>query len=379
MTNNAGIDTFLASYLYALIGSHEPVNTVMHNDDEMFIFTLGQSRDREQAIRHYMRTGKEFLDSVDQIVKWRFGGFDRIGSFLDFACGYGRFTRFLVNKLPAERVWVSDISPAAVSFQEDQFHVHGVVSALQPDNVEFDRRFDCVFVLSLFSHLPEATFTPWLRKLFGLMNETGVLIFTVHDESMRPDLSMPESGFWFAENSEIDTISKRDYGTTIVTEAFVRAAIREASDGRASYRRVPRGAARHQDMYIVINGPVSEFSGFEYAWCPVGNLDVCKISASNVLNLGGWAGDFTPGGKIDDIQVLIDGIMMQRCLPFASRPDVVAFFNNDLRFSSSGFACNCRIPEHTSDSSTLTVKVISGTGLSTVIYHERIGQAGCVE
>lgn len=375
MTNQVVTDTFLRHYLHALLGAHKSLSTVMHNDDEMFIFTLGQSRDRDQAIRHYMRTGKEVLDGVKQVVKWKFGGFDRLDSFLDFACGYGRFTRFLVNKLSAERVWVSDISTAAVRFQEEQFHVHGVVSALLPDNVIFDRRFDCVFVLSLLTHLPETTFIPWLRKLFNLMNADGVLIFTVHDESLRPGLKMPESGFWFEENSEIDTISKSDYGTAVVSEAFVRAAIMQATDGKGSYRRIPRGVARHQDMYIVVNGPASEFADFEYAWCPVGHLDICKLVAPNVLDLAGWAGDLSCGRKIEDIQVLIDGELMQRCLPFASRPDVVAFFDNDLRFSASGFSCCCRIPEHASESSALTIKLVSDSGLDTVIYHNRIGTA----
>jgi len=376
MTNHVVSDTFLTHYLHALLGAHESVSTVMHSDDEMFAYTLRHSRDRDQAVRHYMRTGKEVLDGVNQVVKWKFGGFDRLASFLDFACGYGRFTRFLVNRLSAERVWVSDISAAAVRFQEDQFRVHGVVSALQPNNVKFDRRFDCVLALSLFTHLPEATFTSWLRKLFGLLNEDGVLIFTVHDQSLRPDLKMPESGLCFEEDSEIDTISKRDYGTTFVTEAFVRGAILQATDGRGSYRRISRGVARHQDLYIVVSGSASELAKFEYAWCPVGHLDVCNVADSNLLNLGGWAGDLTPGSKIEDIQVLIDGEVMQRCLPFASRPDVVAFFDNDQRFSVSGFFCSCRIPEHASESSALAVKVVSDSGLSTVLYHGRIRTAG---
>jgi hypothetical protein len=129
-------------------------------------------------------------------------------------------------------------------------------------------------------------------------------------------------------------------------------------------------------MYIVVNGLASQFADFEHAWCPVGHLDVCDVVASNLLNLGGWAGDFTPGTKIEDIQVLIDGEVMQRCLPFAFRPDVVAFFDNDLRFSASGFSCSCRIPEHASESSALTVKLVSDSGLSTILYHSRIGTAG---
>jgi hypothetical protein len=126
-------------------------------------------------------------------------------------------------------------------------------------------------------------------------------------------------------------------------------------------------------MYIVVIGSALEFADFDYAWGPVGNLDVCKLVAPNLLDLGGWAGDLTPGHKIVDIQVLIDRDLVQRCLPFAPRPDVVAFFNNDVRFSSSGFSCTSRIPEHASESSALAVKLFSDSGLDTVIYHNPVG------
>jgi SAM-dependent methyltransferase len=188
----------------------ETVSTAIHGDDEMFNYVLTRFGNREQALCYFLQTGKEILNAVTQVVNWRRGGFDNVSAFLDFAGGYGRLTRFLVNRLPAARVWVSDISEGAVRFQGEQFRVHGVVSDLEPSKLKFDRRFDFVLVMSLFTHLPERTFTRWLRTLYKLTNEDGVLIFTVHDQSLNPHLEMPESGFWFEEEIEIDTLSKQD-------------------------------------------------------------------------------------------------------------------------------------------------------------------------
>ena len=65
--------------------------------------------------------------SFRQVVEWKFDSLEKVAAFLDFASGYGRFTRFLVQHLPADRIWVSDIQADAVAFQEEQFGVHGFV------------------------------------------------------------------------------------------------------------------------------------------------------------------------------------------------------------------------------------------------------------
>jgi hypothetical protein len=139
-----------------------------------------------------------------------------------------------------------------------------------------------------------------------------------------------------------------------VNEAFVRAAVAQASEGKGSYLRIPRGVYQHQDMYIVVNGPPSELAEFKYARGPVGHLDTCEKADPRIL-------------KLREV--------MQRCLPFALRPDVVAAFSNDPSLASSGFSRWCRIPEYASGSSPVTVKVVSGSGLDTVIYHDRIVSA----
>jgi hypothetical protein len=243
---------------------------------------------------------------------------------------------------------------------------------VDPDSLECDRRFDCVFVMSLFTHLPERTFIRWLSKLYSLISEGGVLIFTVHDESLNPALKIPPGGLWFKEESEIDTISKLDYGTTVVGEAFVRMAIEQATQGKGTYLRVPRAVNTYQDMYIVMNGIPSALLEFNYSWGPVGHLEVCNLSAARLLNVSGWTGDITPNRKIEEIQIVIDGELVQRCLPFAPRPDVEAVLNNP-RLAKSGFSCYCPIPEGASNSSTLSVNVVSETGLNSVLYHDRLG------
>ena len=67
-------------------------------DDEMYLYSLSNlDNDRDRAVVRYYAIGRRILDSVKQIVEWHFDKFDNVSSFLDFACGYGRFNRFFIQ------------------------------------------------------------------------------------------------------------------------------------------------------------------------------------------------------------------------------------------------------------------------------------------
>jgi SAM-dependent methyltransferase len=105
---------------------------------------------RKAALWKYFADGLQILNLVQDIARKKCGSLMNIRSFLDFASGYGRFTRFLVKELPRERVWVSDIYENAVEFQQQQFGVHGLESVPDPEDYRCDHRFDFIFVASYF-------------------------------------------------------------------------------------------------------------------------------------------------------------------------------------------------------------------------------------
>src|SRR5262249_41626784 len=218
----AQLDREIGVLLQNELGLEAPLNTNIHPNDQMFTFVASDRRSEALARSAYLTSGAQQLNIVEQLVQWKFGSFDNLPSLLDFAGGYGRLTRFLVHKMSPDRIWVSDIQADAVAFQQAEFGVHGFVSTADPADLVCDRTFDCIFVASLFSHLPEATFTAWLKKLYSLLKPGGLLAFSLHDESRLPKgETMPERGIWFGEASEIDTLDTKQYGTSIVSETFV--------------------------------------------------------------------------------------------------------------------------------------------------------------
>lgn len=298
--------------------------------DEMLAFLLEINQgDRDRALFLYFLSGLSIAGTLGQLLLWRFGGWDRVGSVLDFASGYGRVTRFLLRHLPPEKVWVSDIYDGAVEFQSRRFGVHGLVSALRPEDFSCAERFDAVLVTSLFTHLREDRFVAWLGRLAGLLNPGGMLVFSVHDQDvLSPGQVMPASGILFEARSESASLDASDYGSAWVTEAFVRSALAEAwralPETGFTVHRVPRGIASFQDLYAVVLA-----GGERLADQPVllGDsqvfLERCRFTAPDRLEMSGWAAA-RGGSPLREVQVVVDGEVLATAPVDAPRPDVAA-------------------------------------------------------
>ncbi len=334
-------------------------------DDEMYLFSLKNVEDdrddRDRALVRYYAIGRSVLETVKQVVQWHFGSFENVPSFLDFACGYGRFTRFLIQEMPPEKIWVSDIYANAVKFQTEYFGVSGIVSTGKPENYLIDRKFDCILANSFFSHMPQRTFTNWLQNLYDLLTPNGILMFSVHDQCLLPPhIEMPANGILFSAQSESQSLDKEEYGTTYVTENFVRELVAEVSGGKAFVHRLKKGICRFQDLYVVTNQLVRDFSELKFSHQPGGYIDVAALTSKGNLYLEGWAADVNLGGRIEEVQVLVNGEIVQRCEPFYDRPDVAAHFQKDAILQSGW---NCYLPKSTvTPEAVLIVKAINNYG-----------------
>lgn len=275
--------------------------------DEMYLFALQNQGSPPRAIVRYYFNGIRIFEAVKQAVNWHFKGFDTVSSFLDFASGYGRSTRFFIQAIPPEKVWISDIYADGVKFQAEQFGVNGIISTSQPENYSCPQTFDCILACSFFSHLPKQTFSDWLRVLYNLLNPDGLLLFSVHDRALLPPhLAIPSSELLFCLTSESQTLDLGEYGTSYVGEEFVKNAIAQVSAGAAVYHRIPKGICRYQDLYIVAKTPAIDFSNFRYYHHPQGRLERCRLTPAGILELGGWVSEINPGGTISEITVLIN-------------------------------------------------------------------------
>lgn len=226
----------------------------VHVDDEMLAFLRDvYDGDPEQALASYYISGRNIAAVMTQVLRWRSGDTSPAASVLDFASGYGRVTRFLLDVLRPDQLTVADILPGAVEFQRRAFGVTATLSTTDPAELDLGRRFDAVLVTSLFTHLPEARFERWLAALVDRLQPGGVLAFTTHDIALLPTPTAAGAQFHFQRTSEIPTLDIEEYGTTWVSETYLRSCLR-GLDRRLEARRFPRAICNFQDLWVVTNG-----------------------------------------------------------------------------------------------------------------------------
>ncbi|HEX2834746.1 MAG TPA: class I SAM-dependent methyltransferase [Thermoanaerobaculia bacterium] len=288
------------------------LNRAIDERDDMLDFAIHLfDRDRDRAVANYFINGYEQLELVRHIAKWR-GSAKRM---LDFASGYGRLTRFLVHERIADAVTVADILEGGMQFQGEQFGVKTILSTTLPQDLHVDDRYDLIFVASLFTHLPERTFTAWLRRLAELLTPDGLLIFSVHDETLAPEAF---EGIHFVSTSESRVLDLADYGSTWVTEEYVRQQVAGIGAEWACVR-LHRALADWQDVYVISPAPIADAPPRR---TPKGFLD-SLVQTPEALRIGGWASAVIE--QAERVELRLDDAVMVTTRDFGPRPDVAAY------------------------------------------------------
>ena len=295
--------------------------------DEMFFNAILPNYEQDVSISafKFVESTLRLEDCYRQIVEGVFGGYDRLGSVLDFASGWGRLTRVLEQRLDPSQIFVSDIYHQAVAWQGETFGVTPIPSTKDPATFEYTQAHDLVFVGSMFSHLPEPLFHAWLAKLYGLTAPGGVLAFTVHDESFLPEGQAADpSGITFLRFSESGSLELDIYGMSYVSEAFVGAAIARLAPG-LSWRRYPKGVYENQDLYVVGAAGV-DLSTLVVASSPMGGLEAITHLPTGELELSGWVLERTPGETIERVRLTLAGETVSEVEPQTDRPEILRHF-----------------------------------------------------
>ena len=301
----------------------------------MFLKPLeGYGGDLERACVRYLTVGKQMMDEVRQLVRWGFGGWEHVESVLDFASGHGRFTRHLIQEIEPRRVWASDIYEDAMRFQSETFGVTGLLSKSDPDEFESPRRFDLIFVSSLFTHLPSQRFLAWLSKLHSLLSDDGLLVFTTVGIDLVDD---DTNGFVFRPISESRSLDGSEYGSTFVSESFVAKAIRDVIGDGVAWKRFAHGYLGFQDLYVLSRNADRSFASLRYDPGIFGHVDGCK-RIGDQIGLSGWAAD--PGTfSAPRIRVLARGKCLAECVPTIERPDIAKAYGSES-LSLAGWWCH---------------------------------------
>ena len=236
--------------------------------DDLMQYALGFTASRgvlaySDAARMYFHGGEENAAELAEVLREHGFFLADAASVLEFACGWGRVTRHLVHLMDRDRLVVSDVDPAAVRFVCGKLGVRGFPSAIDPDELRHDRRYDVVLVVSLFSHLPLGAWGPWLGRLGGFVEPGGALVFSTLGMHAF-DVSVPEAergafeavaeGFLHrAVNETRGRLGTEHYGVSYVAEGSVRELAEQHFPG-SIVAACPRALNRFQDVYVLRRG-----------------------------------------------------------------------------------------------------------------------------
>jgi 2-polyprenyl-3-methyl-5-hydroxy-6-metoxy-1,4-benzoquinol methylase len=237
------------------------VARVISEKDEMFRYARAALPSDTEATAYYLDTGRELATGL--LKGLLASGIDPASvDLLDFAAGYGRVSRWLAPVLRS--VTVADLEQDMLDFQRQVIGVEGYCSSTSPDApVAGGRTFDVVFAFSLFTHLPDASWLPWLGALSAALRPGGRLVFSTHSYELFALLNPAEyadRGNWYREfvfwagNETGGRLDASGYGSNITSESYVRRRIAETA-GINGARRFPMGEFdRYHDIYVATIG-----------------------------------------------------------------------------------------------------------------------------
>ena len=226
------------------------VNCLIDPRDDIFRF-FADHEIAKNPIREYLSDGWRTLSELMVILETLDKPLLKMDSVLEFAAGFGRFTRHLARALP-DRVTCADVLPGSIDFLREQFGVKTMLSTHNPGSMTFPAQYDLVFVLSMFTHLPASRWQPWLRALASAVKPGGLLVFSVCNEPAARELGLvfDADGTRFIGSSESPSLDVEVYGTMYTTRQFVQEQVEHAF-GRGPSHYFPYAFWVGQDAVVM--------------------------------------------------------------------------------------------------------------------------------
>lgn len=240
---------------YALKGNFTEwmgVNAEISPDDDIFRFFANHPTSKN-PFRDYLSDGWRTMVELQEILDLFSRSIGRSHNFLEFACGHGRFTRHLTRAIKNGQLTVSDVVPGSVDFLRDALGVKGFYSSNNPAELLIPEKYNVIFVLSLFSHLPATVWAPWIRVLHAALKPEGLLIFSTHGDkcAQLEGVELDAQGYRFFPSSESTALAGEIYGCTYASLAYVKSAVTETLGAAVKIDAVSDHFWGNQDAVVV--------------------------------------------------------------------------------------------------------------------------------
>jgi SAM-dependent methyltransferase len=227
----------------------------VHFNDFMFIDSS------PEEIASYAERGRNVISLVEEALAAAGKTIEDVERWLDFGCGYGRVLRFLLERVPPQRVYASDVIAEGVEFCRSEFGVAALRSRPELASVRFGS-FDFVYAVSVITHLDERNSVDFLRFLGDSLTAGGIALFTTHGEWSLAHPGHYGSDYETRAEELQDAVRERGiaylryefapdgYGMTWHSREFIEATMAELHGAKLQPLLFkPRGLDGHQDVF----------------------------------------------------------------------------------------------------------------------------------
>jgi SAM-dependent methyltransferase len=133
------------------------------------------------GVEFFVSAGRTVATELEDVLAAAGTPLTGFGSIYEFGCGSGRVLTRL--QAPSARLAGSDVDAGAIAWLREH---HGDVDArvnepLPPTTFE-DDAFDLVYVISVFTHISEASQDAWLAELARVLRPGGTAVMTVIEQ-----------------------------------------------------------------------------------------------------------------------------------------------------------------------------------------------------
>jgi SAM-dependent methyltransferase len=236
--------------------THPPIPGRVHPNDFML-----EQRSRAGAER-YCERARNVITQIDQCLGAASQRWADIETWLDLGCGYGRVLRFLVGRVPPERVLAADVIREAVDFCAAEFGVRPVYLDRQPARIDLEP-VDFLYAISIITHLTEQDAKEMLRVFGNALEPGGLALFTTHGRRSLERIELYGEQYLPLRGEVSGQVEARgvafvpygyalanDYGMTWHSEDYIRTTMSELH-GRSLELVLfePHGLDGHQDVF----------------------------------------------------------------------------------------------------------------------------------
>jgi SAM-dependent methyltransferase len=205
-----------------------------------------------ERVSWFLESGALAVRALRETLERHVIAFERLTSVLDFGCASGRVLRHFrdvrgpifygCDTNAGQIAWCRAHLPFA------RFEVNGLSTPLAVD----DARFDVIYALSVFTHLPEGLQQFWIQELTRVLRPGGHLYITTHGTRYVGDLSQEEQHLFQAGRCVVRSPNRPGSNdcATFHPEPYVRSILARELD---VVEFIPEGALGnpYQDAYLL--------------------------------------------------------------------------------------------------------------------------------